>query len=371
MLEVGEPDVLPTNDKTGAAPKSHNQRRSKALAIAIVTLLAMELGARALSPYFGSAVIGEYPLVSQKAEQMRKLAASSCTQVVVVGASGSLRGFDPARFDPIAGVSSYNASLPGLSHDDMNRWMLNYIEPIMHPKVVVIAANVSLLAEIDVVKRATVRAIPVPADQKGVLGEARSWLARHSELFNHRTEILDPQQLWAAIGNFIKKKTPDPFGEAGYEIDQNGYSASTSRSDLLDAREAGTALPSGAGYLRPIFHDSRAELVKGIQSLKSRGVLPIVVLAPASAEFQQLSYIEYGSGFIGPRQFSTAVADLAKRSGVPFYDFTDADQDPTHYEGPSHLNDKGAAQFSKVLASTVVADPRFESVVQSGCGGDQ
>ncbi len=196
------------------------RRRLAVAAIGIaVVVLGAELTARLLSPYLDEPLRYGDRATQTKASQLAHLrAAEGCVDVVFAGNSMSRDAIDPSVFtaSDTHGRRAYNASLDAASPALLARWLLEEVEPRLHPRAIVVAVS-----SLDVNRNA--RAGPsaferyetAVATRSDVLGRIQWAIMQRSALVDHRAQMRDPSEVWHAISRAVRGETQPRTTPAG------------------------------------------------------------------------------------------------------------------------------------------------------------
>lgn len=103
-------------------------------------LVAVELASRMIAPSL-PVDPGKWPRIeiASKLEQIRELANNDKKiEVLFAGSSMMAGGIDPVAFTEASGKTSYNAAFAGPSMRTITPWVLDVVEPLLRPDVVVL-----------------------------------------------------------------------------------------------------------------------------------------------------------------------------------------------------------------------------------------
>lgn len=321
---------------------------------ALVVLVLAEAGARALSPYFPAP-----PLYTDDTTEVKvaQLDALDCADVVFAGNSMTRDGMDPNEFTAAddQARSAYNAALDAATPALLERWVLDEVDPRVHPDGVVLGLSSFDLNDEAAIGRSALSAYDAaPLTRDDLFGRLQAPLIEHVDLVRYRDSLRDPEELWHAVGRWRDGDEEPRLDAAGIEGILGAQGQGLSRRDL---RYEPSPLTErfAANELLNDFHlgGSQAEAARDlVEGLVDRGVDTTVVAMPVTQD-----YIDLHPG--GEEQFR-AFLDLAEQiaveSGAGFLDLHDAAPSDRWFADTHHLNGVGARHLSRALPDLLGPD---------------
>jgi hypothetical protein len=352
-----------------ARPPRRRQRRHRlwvpwwAVPIVVVAVLAAgELGARWVGPDLPRKAGSEERLLI-KSDQIYDRGSGS-TDVVILGSSETAGGLIPAdvsaRATGLHGI--YNAGLPGSELGFMERWARRIVVPNLKPKVAVIGILPMSVQKVDVSggegQVQAIAAYESALDQvdPGGLGSITWRLRQHSALIRYRAYLRSPSLALRGLGVALRggktvtaeDRAKDATMDWTTETDPDRVKRNTGADgEVFDYRQPSLPIdgdPLGAKIYQR-FAQSPAdlsELAALVASLRDRGVVPVIAIAPVDR-----SNLEAGGADLGPLDaLARTIEAWGRDHGVPVDDqFTEA-WPAAGFHDRNHLALAGAHRWS-------------------------
>jgi hypothetical protein len=328
-------------------PRSH---RVRVLLGAILALVAIEGGSRWVE------AAAPVPLRYYDGGMQWKLdhfdALGRPADVVFVGSSIVKHGVDPARFEVVdkRHRRAINMGVNGAGPDVVARMVPEEIVARVHPRVVVYGLSSQDLHLNATRAQALERYTEAPATSEGLRAGLRRATVEHLALFRIRGTLRDPLGLVRSIGRRIDgggRPAHEAVADEGRFLTDLGYSrrfASRSYSHRID------------DALRRDLHDFRIEpaRVRALErlggALRAEGIDLVLALTPVTEHYRSFHPER------GPGRFDAFRADMERIAadlGVGFVDLSDALEGTSSFADAYHLNGRGAARTSELLARSI------------------
>lgn len=370
------------SDRTGRRPvrlsgrvRDFARRRislTAAAVAAVVLLLAVEVGVRAVEDWLPLSQAGDAAEVELKWDQIRALEdAGERTDVVFFGNSAMDAAIDPAVWadESAAYPLAFNASLLGQPFDSMRRWGSEFVLPHSDPALVVVGVTPFDVPQIDILNtsRALVNKLFEDAMDRledGPLARADRRLRDQSAIVRNRASFRSPIQLVRAGGDRLSGEEKPKQDSLQPVLLQTGEvvarTAEVWERDLIQPRGGvanywGYAEPAPLGFSfesavqREIFRSSRTTRAQmtGFEAMADEdGTDVLFVIPPALPE----AYTPFTGSVSATEAAERHVRRVAADLGVPVLDFSEIDYPRDHFADPVHLNKRGSEVFSRDLA---------------------
>lgn len=286
----------------------------------ILVVGLFEVAVRAGAPYLPDPAPWPSPESRLKAAQMD---SSGCARLVFLGTSVTESAVNPQQLE----VSSYNAALPFSTIRSVRYWAEHFVLPDLCPETVVIgvptwSAEFASGLGPDGLLRGLQNVVEFRQPDDWASG-----VLNRSELVRRR------QQLKSLVEQWSPASRPERTGLIGPQGNQLGYA--DRRIDTF---------PRVASDLesKPFDEDAVTELV---ETIRSAGPDVIFMVEPARCD--PLGVCPDDAARDAMLQHYEA---MAMQFDIPVIDVW-RDFDPALYADPSHLNDRGARQFTELLSS--------------------
>lgn len=166
-------------------------------------LVAVELASRMIAPSL-PVDPGKWPRIeiASKLEQIRQLANSGKkVEVLFAGSSMMAGGIDPVAFTEASGKSSYNAAFAGPSMRTITPWVLDVVEPLLQPDVVVVGLQSRELSDNgpknQVMYEKFIKSPGYKQTKGTVASRLEGGLEELSYFLRYRRALREPSQLFA------------------------------------------------------------------------------------------------------------------------------------------------------------------------------
>jgi hypothetical protein len=317
----------------------------RVLVVAVVVLLLAEGGVRLMAPALRPALTWGGDTPGLKVTQMDKIVRG--VDVVFAGTSETLYGIDPKIFSPATGLSAYNAAVKGGTPRLMEPWLLDVVEPKLHPKVVVLGVNST-----DFVDTSTILGTiadnyrHLPGARTDLIGRMGRAVSDVSDLYRYRHRLRDPNEVGAAVKRRLRGQAgpglnnPTGVRPSGWssQIEHHVYKPKKGQAETL-----GTDL---LGDYR-IGRRQRAAFEHLLGTLKRRGVQVVLAKVPVLPQFVAL----HPHGTADYELWERFVAEEAAKFSVPVLEVGGELGKVEFFANLNHVNGAGTAAFSKALAA--------------------
>ena len=311
-------------------------------------LLILEGALRVLEPSIPTPLDWPTADMQEKFEQITNLGDDRQTvDIAFVGSSVVNQSIDPVAFtDAANGIVSYNAAIGGAISPKSWRWWINeVVVPRLQPQVIVIG-----VASLDLNSGLADAFWGGLSGSRGFLqvDNEDSWTARFKDelhqrvaLFRLRTVLRQPLRILVGFGETNPiEPTIGPYGAEPAGRDFEPYEvAEPKRRDLID-RELKDFRTQGPNL---------EELEGLVQDLQSQGVGVVLLNMPVTDDY----IARHPNGMRDYTRYLGELADLARRRNIRFLDFGNSVSSLELFRNPTHLNQTGAALFSRDLADAL------------------
>jgi len=292
----------------------------------LLSILALEASARAISPVLGPPLISWNTMEDAKRLKFEEyLERYQNPEYVVMGNSTSLIGFNPSIFDTSANLpigSSFNASMNGSDIRTIRDFALGYIVSYVKPKnLVLLFSNTTMIQG------------PQYQDFEFDSGNQLS----KSYLYKYRNTFRDPMTINTVLRTLKFRDTRQGIVYRWADnLDEFGYT----KYETTDA----TFPESGWDPTKGISPDSKKYSVDGAKLrylieirdyAKKNGVNLIIGTVPLLAQ---------------DRVYRGTVREIASNLRIDFIQGNDAVGQGKYFQDGIHLNREGAKLFSEFLA---------------------
>lgn len=335
-------------DEEGAvvAPPSRRRWFTTVAVVAILVLVAAELGLRAFESRLPEPILFHDAVPQLKLYQLQRLSEAGGVDVLVAGSSTAMFDVDPNQLHDLlaaagAPSSTYNAGvtagLPGITAD----WLERFAVPLATPRVVVWVLSTGDLN--DGVRIPAVAAYRSSiAVRTGFWAELTRKVEAHVAIVAYRSVLRDPDS-WLDIA----AGRPDELHRAAARLDERGGST------VFDLPLNDAARRQAADIVSDFRLDGGNEgLIRDeVQRLEDAGIQ--VVLAEAGVPERTVAL--HPDGFADVATGRDLLASIAAGTGADFVALPDALRDDALYQDFTHLNQDGARAFTANLAPAVAA----------------
>jgi len=300
----------------------------RTLAVALVTVLVLDLAIRAAAPHLPRPQQWYSPYAQTKADQLAARGGSGeDADVVFLGSSAVAAALDPEAFtaaDPCH-RSAYNAALTAATPVLLERWMHDAIEPNLKPEVVVVGLTSRELGGADDLETYEDQV----ATRDDLLARVDRGLSNFSYLIRYRSVLRDPRR-WVAQA---AGEEPD-FDASGYE-----------RSRAAKPYQLGAYGPAAFSSYQ-VDPSEVAALERMARDLRARGSELVLADLSVSEDWDAV----HGRGAADVEEYRARLRRVAADAGVRLVDLTDI-RDRGQFNDPIHIGPDGAKRESELLAS--------------------
>ena len=286
------------------------RRRNRMFLVALVAVVAVEVGAQVLAPALEPVPI-DWPnaMTQLKHEQLELLEGSEVDgtniPVTFVGDSAAQQAFLPATFAAIdnEGRLSYNAAIPGGVPGVTRPWLLEQVIPRLEPGVVVWGIGLSDLAR-GYGEAETSAYMSSLGGKDGILAGVERAAAEVSALVDLRPALRDPSLLAGARRDRLLQDVEESESLLGPGGQRLGYQPGPTDLDRVDADRL-----FGDYEIDPL---DVADIADTIGRLQRRGKDVVLVELPTSPQVVEL----LPNGQRDVSAFRDALADVAEATST-------------------------------------------------------
>lgn len=313
-------------------------------------LLVVELASRMIAPSL-PVDPGKWPRIeiAQKLDQIRKLAnAGKEVEVLFAGSSMMAGGVDPVAFTQASGLTSYNAAFAGPSMRTITPWILDVVEPMLDPDVVVVGVQTRELSDNGPKNQTMYEKFvnsPGYKQTKGtVASQLEGDLEELSSFLRYRRALREPSRLFAtdeaerrALAEADVRKV---IGPSGMRVE-----------DSVDYRRSGKLIRQL--YLKTLTDFSVGgqeydALLKLARVLDDRDVQLVLVNMPVTADYWTAHADPDGDR----EEYHELMQDFVRETGVPFVDAENGFRSSVAFRDPVHLDIEGRQAMAEALAAS-------------------
>lgn len=334
------------------------RRLPLSLLIAAAALVVAELGVRAASGSLPQPLRWQDWEAQNKVTAMEALSARGGASVAFVGSSMMNAAIDPVAFASGARLDrpAFDAALNGADVRTLEAWTLGVVVPLLRPRVVVIGLSSRELNDRGRNQQQQYDLFLRSPDGRRAAGEegpadtVRRWAERASYLIRYRTVLRRPFD-----------GSPGGGSAPGAEVDAFG----TLRGIV---RFAAPRYIVGADFRRrttdQVLNDfsiggvQSAALARLLNGLERRGITPVVVTMPVSAD----AIAMHPRGAPDYQRALTALRDFLRARSVHTIDLADAFPGTTLFSDPFHLTARGRQRFTDLVATDARSAAAFAAV---------
>jgi hypothetical protein len=266
--------------------------------------------------------------------------------IVYVGTSRLNDGVDPARVaSELSSLGSngawagFNAAVPSSSLQILERVAL---DAAAHPGVRLELLELSVPQLVDA--PGTAQAGP---SASATLENRLEDLLGRSALVRHRRALV--AENWSRFWGVLTAPSQDGSEWFRTQALQAWLQSPPNAAELRKApfRAEDVAPAAAPGALSPALEKAAEEYERIASALAAKGVRCIIVVPPVSGSWRAAEQVA---------DLKALRAEVARRTGVPIWDFSAADAEGSLFNGVrDHLSEKGRAHFSTALAQRLRA----------------
>lgn len=258
--------------------------------------------------------------------------------VLFVGTSQAARGIIPKVVGEQLGLKTGNVAIPGSQAPVTKRWVLEEVEPRLHPRCVVWG-----LSSIDLNGARPDPSLPrydaALATRQGLLGEADEELADALPIARHRSQLRDPYKLGHELGT--DEPATRPARPLGQLLGPVVRAPATEQGKLTEAVFLERTLLAHF-RMTPTYRNA---LRSTIAELGRRDVTPVVVIMPVSSTY----IASHPRGAPQYEAWKRAATRVAEDAGAKVIDL-DSSMPDSAFSDYVHLKHDAAMQWSATLA---------------------
>lgn len=316
----------------------------------VMVVLLAEVGARAAERAVPAPLGWRPDEVAFKVEQIDRWGTGSI-QTVFLGSSIGRSGLKADQWPGLTGAKAYNASLGGASMRTLALWAEDVVLPGLRPEVVVLALSPRELNDAGRDQGAILRAYLSSPARSRHIGHP-SLLDRLSEPVRAHVAVVRGRHLWrlaasdpAAVIDLVGSVAPPRPGPSGDHPEPASDHFHVDRVALarLSADGLNGYEPGGV---------ERAALARLVRAARAAGARVVVVDMPYDRE-TFVSALPHGAADV--EAYDRTLAGLARDLGVEVVDARASLSERSLLRDVNHLNGRGAARLTALVASRVRA----------------
>jgi hypothetical protein len=286
--------------------------------------------------------------IAQKLEQMRGLANSERdVHVVFAGSSMMAGGIDPVVFSERSGTVGYNAAFAGPSLRTITPWVLDIVEPLLDPEVVVVGIQSRELNDGGPKHKVMYdKFVHSPGYEQATSSIASRFVGTLEQLsyfLRYRRAFREPGELFAADGSeaLAAAAVRHELGPLGRRNDSPGAYHATDRfiESLFDKTLAGFSV--GGAELTAL-----EELHAG---LEAEGVELVLFNMPVTADYRSA----HGDPEGDRSAYRAAIERFVEDAGVTLIDGERAFRGTEAFRDPMHLDVEARTQVAEALGAAL------------------
>jgi hypothetical protein len=316
------------------------------VASTIALLLMGEVAARALADNLPEPIRYHSLEAQVKVERMDELSDAGGVDIAVVGTSIAY-DVDPSLFPPRPDgtPSAYNAALGSAVPSLSVPWALDVVIPRLRPKVLLVGVgsfDLKAGSAGDVFAEAFLESAAGRRDtgSQSILDKASWWLDEHSALWEHRSELRDPEVAFDAVRGQDPEvtdriaATTQPTGRPSFGQDR--------RFEDREQRGGGDLSNWSIGL------ENAAHLQRLVRQARAQGVEVVLMNMPATQD-----YIErHPNGAASYQTYLDFMAAFAEKEEFTLLDFHEI-SDHAYFADEVHMNLAGAQHFTAQLVAAL------------------
>ncbi|MDP9067084.1 MAG: hypothetical protein M3N53_01895 [Actinomycetota bacterium] len=316
------------------------------LATFLVVIVGVEAGARLLAPSLPIDP-GKWPRIeiAQKLNQIRHYAnEGQQVDVVFAGSSMMAGGVDAVAFTEASGASSYNAAFAGPSMRTVTPWVVDIVQPLLSPEVVVVGIQSRELSDNgpkNLVMYEKFVASPGYKQATGsIVSRLEGELENLSYFMRYRRALREPGQLFQADSeqSLAEAATRQVIGPRGTRLEEpREYHRPPKLIRGLYEKTLVDFAVGGPEY---------QALVDLERELSARGVRLVLLNMPVTDD-----YWEAHEDAVSDRlAYHEALTRFVSETGVTLIDAEGAFGTPAAFRDPVHLDVEGRRSLAVALA---------------------
>ena len=313
-------------------------------------LLVVELASRMIAPSL-PVDPGKWPRIeiAQKLDQIRKLAnAGKEVEVLFAGSSMMAGGVDPVAFTEASGLTSYNAGFAGPSMRTITPWVLDVVEPMLDPEVVVVGVQTRELSDNGPKSQVMYEKFMNSPGYKQTKGTVASQLEGDLEelsyFLRYRRALREPSRLFAtdeaerrALAEADVRKV---IGPRGIRVEES-----------VDYRRAGKLIRALRDNTLNDFAVGGPEyeaLERLERVLEARDVQLILLNMPVTNDY----WTAHEDAISNRARYHALMQDFVAETGVPLIDAGNGFPSSVAFRDPIHLDVEARQAMAEALAAS-------------------
>lgn len=313
-------------------------------------LIVVELAARMIAPSL-EVDPGKWPRIeiAQKLDQIEDLANKGRkVEVLFAGSSMMAGGVDPVAFTEASGRTSYNAAFAGPSMRTITPWVLDVVEPLLRPEIVVVGIQSRELSDNgpkNIVMYEKFVGSPGYKQTKGAItNRLEGDLEELSHFLKYRRALRTPSRLFASDeaseAALADANVRQVIGERGTRVeDPVDY---RSPAKLITGLYEKTLVDFSVGGPE---YDA---LVKLERELDAQGVQLVLLNMPVTDDYWGAHADPEGDR----AAYHALIEDFVADTGVTLIDAEDGFGSSVAFRDPVHLDIEGRRALAVALADS-------------------
>lgn len=313
-------------------------------------LVAVELASRMIAPSL-PVDPGKWPRIeiASKLDQIRDIANSGKkVEVLFAGSSMMAGGIDPVAFTEASGLSSYNAAFAGPSMRTITPWVLDVVEPLLRPDVVVVGIQSRELSDNgpknEVMYDKFINSPGYKQTKGTVASRLEGDIEQLSYFLRYRRALREPSQLFAtdeaSQQALAETELRQVIGPSGMRMEEPSDYKRPAK--LIRGLYEKTLVDFAVGG--PEF-----EALKDLHAgLEAEGVEMILLNMPVTDDY----WAAHGDPEADREAYHRLIDDFVAETGVTLIDAEDGFSSSEPFRDPVHLDIEGRQAMAEALAAS-------------------
>ena len=311
-------------------------------------LVAVELASRMIAPSL-PVDPGKWPRIeiASKLDQIRDIAnTGKKVEVLFAGSSMMAGGIDPVAFTEASGKSSYNAAFAGPSMRTVTPWVLDVVEPLLRPDVVVVGVQSRELSDNgpknEVMYDKFINSPGYKQTKGTVASQLEGDIEQLSYFLRYRRALREPSELFstdeASQQALAETEVRQVIGESGMRVEEpSDYKRPAKLIRGLYEKTLVDFAVGGPEY----------EALKDLHSgLEAEGVELVLLNMPVTEDY----WGAHGDPEGDRAAYHRLIDDFIAETGVTLIDAEDGFQSSEPFRDPVHLDIEGRQAMAVALA---------------------
>ena len=313
-----------------------------------VILVAVELASRMIAPSL-PVDPGKWPRIeiASKLDQIRDIAnTGKKVEVLFAGSSMMAGGIDPVAFTEASGKSSYNAAFAGPSMRTVTPWVLDVVEPLLRPDVVVVGIQSRELSDNgpknEVMYDKFINSPGYQQTKGTVASQLEGDIEELSYFLRYRRALREPSQLFstdeASQQALAETEVRQVIGESGMRVEEPSDYKRPAK--LIRGLYEKTLIDFAVG-------GPEYEALKDLSSgLEAEGVELVLLNMPVTEDY----WGAHGDPEGDRAAYHELMSEFVAETGVTLIDAEDGFPSSEPFRDPVHLDIEGRQAMAVALA---------------------